>query len=68
MPNIVGVRFTRAGRVHYFDAGSMDLAVGERVLVEADGGPREAQVVIAPRQVLYSELRGPLSPVLQKAE
>lgn len=68
MPSIVGVRFARAGRVHYFDAGSMDLAVGERVLVEAEGGPREAEVVIAPRQLLYSELRGPLSPVLQRVD
>ena len=52
----------------YFDPGDMDLAVGDRVMVEDHDGPREALVVIAPSQVLYSELRGPLPPVLHKIE
>ncbi|MCH7706233.1 MAG: hypothetical protein IIB33_04225 [Chloroflexi bacterium] len=61
--NIVGVRFTPAGRVRYFDPGDRDLDVGERVVVETDGVPIEGEVVIAPRQVLYSELEGPLEPI-----
>ena len=43
-------------------------AVGDRVVVETEGGPVEGVVVIAPRQVLYSELRGPLDPVLRKLD
>ena len=68
MPNLVGVRFSSAGRVRYFDPADLDLAVGDRVLVETDDGPREGSVVIAPSQVLHSDLRGPLHPVLQKAD
>ena len=64
--NVVGVRFGRTGRVHFFDPRSEDMDLGDRVVVETETGPREALVVIAPRQVLYSELRGPLEPVLRK--
>ena len=63
---VVGVRLTRAGRVLYFDPGGEDLDLGDRVVIEADNGEMEATVVIAPSKVLYSELRGPLSPVLRK--
>ena len=66
--NIVGVRFMPAGRVRYFDPGEQDLDVDDRVVVETEGGPREAIVAIAPRQVLFSELRGPLEPVLHKVD
>ena len=68
MPSVVGVRFSLGGRVHYFDSAGLDLAVRDRVVVDTEQGTREGQVVIAPGQVLYSELRGPLSPVLHKAE
>jgi hypothetical protein len=34
-------------------------------MVETEDGDRAGIVVIAPRQVLYSALRGPLDPVLQ---
>ncbi len=43
-----------------------DLAVGDWVLVETGGRPMEGLVAIAPAQVLYSEVRGPLEPVLGK--
>ena len=64
--NVVGVRFSPAGLVHYFDPGDEDFTVGDRVLVESDGGSREAVVAIAPAQVLYSDLRGELAPLLRK--
>ena len=60
------MRLNRAGRVLYFDPGDEDLDLGDRVMIETDDGPTEATVVIAPSQVLYSELRGLLSPVLRK--
>ena len=50
----------------YFDPGDHDLSIGDRVLVETDDGCREAEVVIEPGQVAYSDLRGPMNPVLQK--
>jgi cell fate regulator YaaT (PSP1 superfamily) len=66
--NVVGVRFRSTGRVHYFDPGDDDLAVGDRVSVQTGEGPREGVVVIAPRQVLYSELRCRLNPVLGRVD
>lgn len=63
---IVGVRFSPAGRVHYFAANNLDLSAGDRVLVDADGAHREGYVVISPGQVLYADIRGPLRPVVRK--
>ncbi len=66
--SIVGVRFKPADRVYYFDSAGLELEVGARVVVETEDGPKEGQVAIAPAQVLYSDLRGPMSPVLRKVE
>ncbi len=68
MPNLAGVRFEASGPVHYFDPGDIPLETGDRVLVETDGIPREGSVVIRPDQVLFSDLRGPMGRILQKAE
>ena len=64
--SIVGVRFKRQGRVEYFDPADLDLAVGDRVVVETPEGPQEGEVVIAPAQVVFSDLRGPMDAVLRK--
>ena len=64
--NLVGIRLRPLDPVQYFSPGDEDLAVGDRVLVETEIGPREGLVAIAPAQVLYSEVRGPLVPVLGK--
>ena len=68
MPGLGGVRFGRSGPVHYFDPGEFELSVGDRVLVETEDGQKEAGVVIAPHQVLYSDLRGPLDPILRRLD
>ena len=64
--NIVGVRFSPIDRVKYFDSGDNNLAVADRVVVETEKGPQEGLVVIAPQQILSSELRVPLAQVLYK--
>ncbi len=68
MSDVVGVRFKPAGRVYYFDPAGMELAVGDRVMVETARGLEMGQVVIAPGQVLASELTEPLKPVVRKVE
>ena len=65
--DVVGVRFQRAGRVHYFDPLGMELEINEQVVVEGEHGLKIGRVVIAPKQVVASELSGPLKPVLRKA-
>ncbi len=66
MPALTGVQFRPSDKVQYFDANGISLKVGDRVIVETCKGEREAVVVIAPDQVLRSDLRGPLNPVLRK--
>ena len=68
MTNVVGVRFSPTGRVRYFDPGDKDLAPGDRVVADTESGPQEGQVVIAPSQMLYSELRDQLAPLLRKVD
>ncbi len=66
--SLVGIRFDRGGSVAYFDASGFDLSPGDLVVVETDGETREGWVVIAPSQVVHSDLRGPLDPVLRVVE
>jgi hypothetical protein len=55
MTGIVGVRFERAGRVHFYAAADT-LAVGDWVAIETAEGTRTGWVVIAPHQVVLDEL------------
>ena len=68
MADIVGVRFKRAGRIYYFDPAGIELEVNDYVVVKTARGLELGQVVIAPRQVLASEISEPLKPVVRKAE
>jgi len=68
MAEIVGIRFKRAGKVYYFDPAGIDLEVNDYVIVKTTRGLELGQVVIAPKQVLASEVSGSLRPVLRKAE
>ncbi len=68
MAEIVGVRFKRAGRVYYFDPADIELKVSDHVVVKTTRGLELGQVVIAPEQVLASEVETPLKPVVRKAE
>ena len=68
MPDIVGVRFKRAGKIYYFDPAGIDMDVGEWVVLDTGRGPELGRVVIAPKQVLANEITEPLKPVMRKAE
>jgi cell fate regulator YaaT (PSP1 superfamily) len=68
MAEIVGVRFKRAGKVYYFDAAGIDLKVDDYVVVKTARGLEMGRVMIAPKQVLASEVTTELKPVVRKAE
>ena len=68
MADIVGIRFKRAGRVYYFDPSGIEMKVNDYVVVKTSRGLELGQVVIAPDQVLDSELNEPLKPVVRQAE
>ena len=64
----VGVRFKEAGKVYYFDARGFDLEVGSYVVVETSHGQEIGRVVISPEQVLVSEIKESLKPIIRRAE
>ena len=68
MANITGIRFKRAGKVYYFDAGDIALQVGDYAVVKTSRGLELGHVVIAPGQVQVNETGESLSPVVRKAE
>jgi cell fate regulator YaaT (PSP1 superfamily) len=68
MADIVGVRFKRAGKVYYFDPADITLEMGDCVVVETTRGLEMGEVVISPRQLLASDITGPLKQVLRRAE
>ena len=68
MADVVGIRFKRTGKMYYFDPAGIDLDVKDYVVVKTARGLEIGQVVVAPRQVLDSEVKEPLKPVVRKAE
>jgi len=68
MVEIVGVRFREAGKVYYFDSSGHQLPVGTYVVVDTTHGEEVGRVVVSPDQILSSEIREPLKPVIRVAE
>ncbi|MDN5344114.1 MAG: hypothetical protein PWQ18_225 [Clostridia bacterium] len=64
---VVGVRFKKAGKIYYFDPGTLELAAGDHVIVETARGMEYGEVVIPPRQVEEGEVVSPLRPVIRRA-
>jgi cell fate regulator YaaT (PSP1 superfamily) len=68
MANITGIRFNKAGKIYYFDAGDIALSAGDYAVVKTTRGMELGHVVIAPGQVKNGETGEALSPVVRKAE
>jgi len=67
MPNVVGVRFKRAGRIEYYDAGDLTLEVGDLVVAETQKGVDLARVVVSSEQMLATDLQQPLWKITRRA-
>jgi len=67
MQTIVGVRFKKAGKIYYFDPGTLELHKEDPVIVETARGLEYGHVVIPVRQLEDAEVATPLKPVLRKA-
>ncbi len=63
----VGVRFKEAGKIYYFDARGFDIDVGQYVVVDTTHGQEVGRVVIAPDQVIASEIKETLKPIVRIA-
>ena len=65
---VVGVRLNEMQPLRFFRPGEQDLEVGDWVLVDTEDGPRRGRVVIAPAQVAFSALTGPIETILGKLD
>ncbi len=63
----VGVRFKEAGKVYYYDCADLQLDVGNFIVVDTSHGLEVGRVVISPDQVLASEIKESLKPILRVA-
>ena len=65
MAAVVGVRFKNAGKLYYFDPGSLWPAAGDFVVVETARGVEYGQVITGVRTVDDELISSPLKPVLR---
>src|SRR6266705_2477763 len=63
----IGVRFKEAGKVYYFDSREYNLDVGNYVVVETSHGFEIGRVVISADQVIASEIKETLKPIVRLA-
>ncbi len=68
MSNIVGVRYRQAGKIYYYDPGDLQIEVGNYVVGMTERGVELGWVVIAPYQVMASEVQGEMEPLIRLAE
>jgi cell fate regulator YaaT (PSP1 superfamily) len=67
MVTVVGVRFKKAGKVYYFNPGSLDLSIGDKVIVETSRGVEHGEIVIGPKDVKEEDIIAPLKDVMREA-
>ena len=67
MATIIGVRFHNAGKLYYFDPGSLWPTAGDAVIVETARGIEYGEVVTGVHEVPDSEITPPLKPVVRIA-
>lgn len=67
MPEVIGVRFKKAGKIYYFDPQDIDLKVGDYAIVETSRGIEFGEVVVGKKEVEEEELVLPLKSVVRKA-
>lgn len=67
MIEIIGVKFSSAGKAYYFDPNGIQAEIGTKVLVETARGVEMGKVVIPNKMVEDSEIVSPLKPIIRIA-
>ncbi|MBI2867620.1 MAG: stage 0 sporulation family protein [Chloroflexi bacterium] len=67
MPDIVGVRFRRAGKLQFYETGGLAVEVNDYVVADTPRGQEMGWVVITPQQLIASQIKTPLFPIVRKA-
>lgn len=68
MSLVVGVRFADAGKLYYYDPGTLRLGIGDCVLVETPRGMELGEVVLGPREVADTAFTSALPRVAKRAD
>lgn len=68
MVEVIGVRFSNAGKIYYFDPKGEKISVGTRILVETARGVEMGHVVMPNSEVDDSEIVPPLKPIIRIAD
>lgn len=63
---VVGVRFRDSARTYFFTADGVELEPGDAVVCPTARGEEAGRVVIAPKQVLLSQIEGQLRPIIRR--
>lgn len=66
-PRLVGVRLGWGGPLRFYEAGELELAAGEWVVVAGADGERAGVVAIAPRQLVEAEASPPVEGSVRRA-
>ncbi|MCL6445756.1 MAG: stage 0 sporulation family protein [Alicyclobacillus sp.] len=64
---VVGVRFKTAGKIYYFDPGTLPVELHDHVIVETSRGIEYGEVVIGRRDVADTDVVLPLKQVMRIA-
>ena len=64
---VAGIAFRKAGKIYYFSVNSLELNVGDTVVVETIRGTELAYVVFPNKEIEEHEIQGELRPVIRLA-
>jgi len=67
MPEVIGVKFNKVGKVYYFDPKGYKLKVGEGVVLETARGVEFGFVSVANKTVTDAEIVAPLKKIIRPA-
>ncbi len=67
MARIVKIQFHPAGKLYDFNAGTLDIAPGDRVIVETERGKSIGTVVVAPREFADADIPEGLKNIQRRA-
>ncbi|MDR5659219.1 regulatory iron-sulfur-containing complex subunit RicT [Serpentinicella sp. ANB-PHB4] len=67
MVTVVGVRFKKAGKIYYFDPGTLKIDKGNFVIVETVRGVEYGEVVVGPKEISPNDIVSPLKNVIRIA-
>lgn len=67
MAEIIGVKFKSVGKIYYFSPNGLNVALGDKVIVETARGIECGEVAMELKEISDEEISSPLKSVIRKA-